>query len=277
MLVAACAPAAAPPVEKPAAPLPPPPPVVVSAVDAGAPAPPVKASQCKALGSNEVSDDDHPAVAGLGPDVMLDEWLTARGADVDVIYKSWGARHGQSRDDASVSIESSCRTATVGDPAEEAIVCATNSRALLNAQTLLGLVVRNKKPVMVFEVPLGVVALDWPDQHQLDLAFVLHAPTRLEVRERAPDGAVLVLAPSECLAAEKEGQSVGVSSSVELHGCATAKKLVASMKVGPKEDPGMNESVLAARAFVTKACSQQLGVWAWKGGQFVREAPPKKP
>jgi hypothetical protein len=278
--VAACAPAAPPPPAPVAQPAPLPPVATVSAVDAGPPAPPPKASRCKPVGANEVSDDDHPVFTGLGPSVDLNEWMTARGSNADAAYLLYGNRHGESRDGASMSMSSQCRTAKLGDPAEDALLCEGTSRRLLTANTLFAFVVRNKKPLFLFEAPLGVAALDWPDSHQLDLAFVLHTPTAFEVRDRAPDGSTLVLAPSVCLAEEKAGQNPDPQAPrwgypAELHDCARAKKIAAAMHVQPDGDPGMNESVVAARAFIMKACTKELGFWTWKNGQFVRDTTAK--
>ena len=68
----------------------------------------------------------------------------------------------------------------------------------------LALVVRSKRPAAVLDVGVGMVAMDFPDARWLDLSLLVAADGRsIELKDRAPDGKMLVEAPSRCRAEEK--------------------------------------------------------------------------
>ncbi len=209
--VASCAVACA---SAPSSPPPPaPPPVVLApiatsapvAVDAGATrarAP----SRCRAPAPGEVSDDDTPRVRGTKGDVVMLEWLEARGVGNESALSFLASRYGLGADHAeAVFAYDRCGTLTVGDRAEEAILCTPAIPWTIVQTHAVVLVVRNKRPAVVLDVGLGMVALDFPDAHWLDLGVSAAPDGRtIELRDRAPNGTKLVRALSECRAREAE-------------------------------------------------------------------------
>ena len=90
---------------------------------------------------------------------------------------------------------------------EEAIICETPGFDSLMPVTALALVVRKKKPVAVLDVGIELRAMDFPDSRFLDLQIAF-APdfTSLDLRDRAPTGSTLVLAPSRVRGAGEDAR-----------------------------------------------------------------------
>lgn len=278
-VVLACSPAAPPtaqtltpaPSER-AAVAPPPPPLTA---DAGPPKPPSKTSQCKPLEPNEVSDDDHPEIAGVGSvddtTTALD-WLGKRGVSEKAASAWYAARFGGKAEEARVG-EMYCHLAKVGDPSEEALVCSVLQIQELMPRRLVGIVVRNKQPVAVFQVGLMLGAMDFPEAHHLDLAFRLAPDGKsFDLTDRAPDGSVLVMSPSECLAREQRGEGLmpdHMGLPATLHDCAGSKKVIAEMAANAKGDPRFRQVVQSGGAFATKACADR-GHYVWTKDRFVK-------
>jgi hypothetical protein len=81
----------------------------------------------------------------------------------------------------------------VGDKSEPALLCERGLPDELMATRALAIVVRNKRPVVVLDVGLNLIAYDFPDARWLDLAIELKDSGRVvELRDRARDGTQLV-------------------------------------------------------------------------------------
>jgi hypothetical protein len=159
--------------------------------DAGAPAAPKKVSQCPPLAPNEVSDDDHPPLAGAGALIQTDHWLEERGVSAAAARPYSGM----------------CHTAKLGAAREDAIICDATAGPpgqMILRQRLQGVVVRDRKPVVVFDVPIGLRHLEWVMERPLDLALVLDpSGTQFDLVDRAPEGTQLVAPPSQCATEER--------------------------------------------------------------------------
>lgn len=225
-----------------------------------------------------MSDDTSPTLKGFGESANDEAWAKAHGLNPKAVAAWWGAHEKLTADDASRSSHG-CQEAKVGDPAEDALFCTWGSRELLDLRTLTGFVVRNKKLTLVVELPLGSVQLDRAEDHQLDLAATLTSPVELELKERAPDNTPLVMAMSYCLDMEKKGVPVESMTPPQsgfpqpLRNCAGSKEALAGFGPAEKQnDRGWTDSIRHATKFITRACTSQLGFYAWKSGQFVRAA-----
>lgn len=175
--------------------------------DAGA-APRALARRCPAPGLGEISDDDSPRIRGGTEGVGLLEWLAARGVDRATALSWLATRYGPGVDGSFAEAAFGsvpCRSLSVGDRAEEALLCEHMIPDSLVTGHAAVLVVRRSRPVAVFDVGLGIMALDAPDTHWLDLALAVADDGRtIELRDRAPDGTTLVTPPSACRAREAE-------------------------------------------------------------------------
>lgn len=255
-------------------------------IDAGPPKAPAPLSKCKPLGPNEISDDDHPPIAGVDPDadtVAAVEWLEKREVSKKAAVGWYASRMGMKTEDADLRIsEMACSPAKLGDPAEEAILCTTYEIAELMPQRLLGIVVRKKQPFAVFQVGLSMRSMDFPDAHHLDLAFRLGPDGKsFDLFDRAPDGTQLVLSPKACLAAEKNGHRPMIAPAMlgypaTLHDCEGAKKLMAEMGTSTPT-PQWRSVVASGRSFVTRSCNER-GRWVWNKDRFSLDptSVPKK-
>lgn len=263
------------------------------------------------LKPGEVSEDETPSIVGTRGRTNAGAWLEARGIS-KAAFGAWvKARDRKNLDDFDVDSifdgEDSCATMTVGDKAEEALVCTFAVRTSIMRYSAVAFVVRNRRIAVVLDAGFALPAMDWPDARWLDLQ-VTFAPGGLEadVHDRAAAGAVLVPAPSACrenfaryLACEKAHRdgtpldsmcpltmdATGKSTfghhsleplpspmgadHVELHGCATALPKLAELV--RRSAPG---DIYAAefrddRAFAVRSCNAR-GHYVWKGGRFVR-------
>jgi hypothetical protein len=246
-------------------------------------------------------------LVGVGAATELMPWLEARGV-TRASALSWYAQHFH--DDLghaeAVFGYLSCYPVTVGDAAEEAVACETAETYTWMRIHGVVLVVRKKRLTSVLDVGLGMRALDWPDSRQLDLTLAFESGGRaVTLRERAPDGTLLVESPSDCRAREAFfdscedalakridpdpscpitiGPNAGEKSVVRqlpsgplgegkaaLHDCASAR---ASLKEAIDEMKGtrgpLTDDARGASAFVERTCSG-LGRYVWKGDRFVR-------
>lgn len=240
-------------------------------VSAGPPAP---KTTCHFPGPNEVSDDDHPSIIGLdeAEGVESAAWFKARGttfASAQALYRS--------RHQANAELPQVCVTTKLGDPLEDALVCHHVYPRIMNASRLVAYVVRNKRPVILWDVLMDIGTLaDSP--RYLDLTFVLHGPTKFELRPRAPEGSVIIWPPSLCMELEKKygpNPQEPMTYPGVIHDCEGAKKALASAFGSPPYSPQTQDEMSYVKPMLTRACTQEVGVWTWKNGQFVRDTPPK--
>jgi len=270
---------------------------------------PRKPDVCASLAPGQISDEDTPSLrGGTGELLTAFEWLEARGVG-HAAALAWYV--GRFRADTALDANlaevlfggARCREMTVGDRNEEAVVCEhALSYSFAQARALV-LVVRNKRPVPVLDLGLGMRALDFPDVRHLDLALRVAADGKTaELRERAPEGSTLVEPPSSCREREAaldacetalasgapplpscpivtRGGTQVVARDVKtpfapfpanVHGCAWAREELARVArdVGPS--PGsFRKEVKDATAFVERSCKER-GAYAWKGDRFVR-------
>jgi hypothetical protein len=148
--------------------------------------------------------------------------------------------------------------------------------------------------------------MDWPDARHLDLALSFASDGRsAELRDRAPDGTILVEPPSACRAREKlydecekivkEGGTPppmcpilveadgtkkvlrapesfidSMAYPATLHDCAGAKKSMAELRKG--NGPAFAAEATGAAAFIDKACRER-GHYVWKRNRFVLVNP----
>jgi hypothetical protein len=139
--------------------------------------------------------------------VELLPWFEARGVSRQSAV-GWLTAHygpGLTPDHAEAAFAySRCGTLHVGDRAEEALVCENAVPTSLMQVHALAVVVRNKRPVAVLDVGIGMVSMDFPDAHWLDLALAW-SPDGMsaELHDRAPNGTMLVEAQSSCLEQER--------------------------------------------------------------------------
>lgn len=269
---------------------------------------------CTPLGPNEVSEDDTPSIAGSLSRTKAAEWLAARGSSKAAFRSFVRAYAPAALDDSDADLvlenEGSCRTLTVGDKGEDAMVCEVAERTSIMRYSALAFVVRNKRIAPVLEVGFALPAMDWADARWLDLQ-VAFSPDGLEVdvRDRAAPGTVLVESPSSCrdyfaryLACEKAHRdgtpleevcprmldrandltfghltpkrppSPMGGDRVELFGCAEAiPRLDRLLKESGPGSPFAAE-FRADRLFALKSCKAR-GHYVWNGDRFVRSSP----
>lgn len=298
------------------APTPAPPTPLPVPVGSAKPAPTVAAkpttpsSPCRPLAPGEISEEDTPSIAGVSKKVNAGTWLGARGV-TKAAFRTW-VRSREPRfledfdADSLYDNDDSCETLTVGDKAEDALVCTLSVRTSIMRFSASAFVVRNKRIVSVLEVGYALPAMDWPDARWLDLQLVFE-PGGLEadLHDRAPAGTVLVPPPRYCkdhyaryLACEEAhrngaplqdvcpmvmengktfhghhtptpGESPMGGDRVDLQGCAQAlPKLEELIKQTSPKDMFAAE-FRADRAFAVKACNAR-GHYVWTDGRFVR-------
>ena len=310
VMVAACAGRTAPP-SPPSSP-----PVIVPVLAAVAapvapPPTPPPPDPCVPLKAGEVSEDETPSIVGTTGRTNAGAWLEARGVS-KAAFRAWvKARDPRNLDefdaDSLFDGEDSCLTMTVGDKAEDALVCTFAVRTSIMRYSAVALVVRNRRITVVLDAGYALPAMDWPDARWLDLQVTFAAGgLEVDVHDRAEEGAVLVSAPSACrenfaryLACEqalRDGtplddvcpltmDATGKTSfghhslapppspvdadRVELHGCASAlPKLAELVRTSAPGDMFLAE-FRADRAFAVRSCNAR-GHYVWKGGRFVR-------
>lgn len=284
---------------------------VASAPPKVEPAPP-KPDPCPPPPPGSVSDDDAPVFAGAGAPVELVPWLEARGVSRESTI-AWFARHfGDDVGHAEAAFGYlSCHPVSVGDAGEEAVACEPAVTYGWMQVHALVLVVRKKRITPVLDVGLGMRALDWPDARHLDLTLAFEPDGRAAtLRERAPEGALLVEAPSVCrerqallrtceeaLAKDVEppatcpfvtdtatGQRrlVGTvlaspfgDGKAQLHRCDWARAELERAADEMKRSAGgpMAKEARDALAFIKRTCNG-LGRYVWSGDRFVRERTP---
>jgi hypothetical protein len=226
------------------------------------------------VGPGQISDDDHPFIGGVGPHVEAGPWLDKQGAAKDAVYTWVGARLGKTLTPASAEAalgELWCRSAKVGDPSVEALVCPIAPLRGLMPIRAVGLVVRNKKPAIVFDVGIRLGAMAFPDAHHLELSLVLAADGKsFDLKERAPDGTILVEAPSACREREETNAPSMRFSPSPLHDCAGSKALLTEMARDVAKDPTAMADLKNATAFVNKTCQTELGHYTWQKDRFAK-------
>lgn len=274
--------------------------------------PSARPSRCAPVRPGEVSDDDTPEVAGVSGEAGLLPWLAARGVN-EAAAVTWLGEHYGVADRGQTTAafaRGGCSTLTVGEAAEEAVVCIHPTLTSIVQVHALALVVRNKRPIAVLDVGLGLQAMDFPEAHWLDLALVFSKDgMSAELRDRAPDGTTLVEAPSVCNAREARraaceatradggaprpnhcpnllGLDGGALALPEvptfgtpavLHDCAGGRpRMLAMVADLAKAPPPMRADARSALAFFDKSCAQR-GRWVWTGGRFARAAPSDPP
>ncbi len=286
-----------------------PPAPVASAPAKAKPAAP-KPNPCPPTPPGSVSDDDAPVFAGAGAPVELVPWLEARGISRASAIAWYARQYGDDIGHAeAVFAYLSCSPVTVGDAAEEALACETPLTYGWMQVRGLVLVVRKKRITPVLDVGVAMRALDWPDMRHLDLALAFEPGGRaVTLHERAPEGALLVEAPSVCrkrealLDACEEALAKGVEppeacpfaidgatgqrrlirgtpiatpfgdGKAQLHGCDAARAELRRSVDEMKRTPGdpMAKEARDALAFIQRTCNA-LGRYVWKGDRFVRE------
>ncbi len=160
------------------------------------------ASRCPPPSAGQVSDDDAPRLHGVGAEAEPFAWLAARGVGRSVAL-AWRAqneaRHHIKSAETTEAFDGPCHTLSVGEPAEDSLLCEVTSLEPLMPTRALALVVRAKHIVVVLDVGLGIGAMDFPDARWLDLSLSFSTGgLEADVRDRAPNGAKLVEAPSLC-------------------------------------------------------------------------------
>lgn len=245
-------------------------------VSVGPPAPHAT-TRCRHPGPNEASEDAYVVGVDFAA-VNIADWMNARGSTAAALYRLYGSRYWQSLGDATSTIGEQCLEGKVGDPPEDALWCQPGSREMLHVHSMFVVVVRKKQPVVVIDEPVNIRNLDEPEQHYLDLQFILKSPTEYELHELAPEGAHLIRSMSDCLRMEKAGydpETQGFHFPQDLHGCATANAAVDSIATGSKPGDGYYDASRHAKTLIARACKKDLGVWTWKNGQFVHGASAK--
>lgn len=287
------------------APAPPTPASATASIPEPTSRPPDASGRCPPPATGQVSDDDTPTVGGVSTRVRAFEWLEARGVSMTSAV-AWYAKRFGAIDPSVAEItfgEAACWTLTVGDPAEEAIVCEHALTYTFMQVRALALVVRNKRPVAVLDVGLGMRALDFLEARHLDLALSFDARgLAAELRDRAPAGTTLVEPPSECRRREAfldacEGALPGGADPAcpVVHGPGGEPR-IARDTAAPSGYPATLNDCDAARAhlreverelastpaavrkeardaavFVDRSCKER-GRYAWRVDRFVRAA-----
>jgi len=289
----------------------PPPVASVRPVPINAPKPAAQPDPCLPLRPGEVSEDDAPSVAGTTGRLRAGAWLEARGIS-KTAFRAWvrsrDAKNLEDFDaDSLFDNEDSCETLTVGDKAEDALVCTLAVRTSIMRYSATALVVRNKRIAAVLEVGYALPAMDWPDARWLDLQLTFaRGGLEADLHDRAAPGAVLVPPPSYCrehvaryLACEqarRDGapldevcpnvmgpsgttsfghhsptppQSPMGGDRIELQGCAAALPKLDELVRGSGANDLYRAEFRADRAFAIKSCDAR-GRYVWKEGRFVR-------
>jgi hypothetical protein len=274
------------------------------------PAPP-KPDPCPPPPPGSVSDDDAPVFSGVGPKVELVPWLEARGVARASAIAWYARRYSDPIGHAeAVFAYLSCNAVTVGDAGEEALACVSSETYSWMRNHALVLVVRGKRIDAVLDVGIGVRALDWPDARHLDLMLAFEPGGRAAIlRERAPEGALVVPAPSACREhhvlveaceaaiannseppercpfivvdsrsgkrrllswSEVSGTSLGEGRAT-MHGCASARAELerAVSEMSRTPNDPAASDARGALTFIKRACGA-IGRYVWKRDRFVR-------
>lgn len=162
-----------------------------------------RAPRCAPLNAGEISDDETPAIRGVSKSSELLPWLEVRGVSKRAALSFLAGYYGRGIDLASAEtyFSQTCFEVDVGDKPEPALLCAHGLPDGLVATRAVAIVVRNKRPAVVLDLGLNVIALDWPDARWLDLALEIKDSGRvIELHDRAPDETRIVAPPSACVA-----------------------------------------------------------------------------
>lgn len=162
--------------------------------------------RCPLPGRGEISDDETPSLRCASKTTPLLPWLDARGVGRKAALGFVAAHFARGSDLATAESSfgaAECYELELGDKPEPALLCEYSIPELLAERHAAVVLVRSKKPLISLDVGLTQVALDWPDQRWLDLALeVKDKGSRIELRDRAPDGTRLVSPPSRCVERE---------------------------------------------------------------------------
>lgn len=188
-----------------------------------APAPPAPVpsgdryeSECPPPRPGSVSDDETPAFDVPGTETALLPWLAARGVGEAKALAWLAKRHGLVVDDVAALASMPCRALAVGPDAEPALACEHAVTYTLAQSVALVVVVRDRSPVTLLQLGLGVRALDFPDAHWLNLALS-YRDGAFVLRDRAADGTTLVEPPSICRARAQQRDACAEALAAEPH------------------------------------------------------------
>jgi hypothetical protein len=164
-------------------------------------------TRCARVDAGEISDDETPAIRGVSKSTELLPWLDVRGVPKRAALSFLASYYGRGTDleSAETWFSGACFEVEVGDKPEPALLCQHGLPDGLVEERAVAIVVRNKRPAVVLDLGLNLVALDWPDARWLDLALEIEDSGRvIELHDRAPDGTRIVAPPSACLAREAQ-------------------------------------------------------------------------
>lgn len=269
---------------------------------------------CPPLAANEVSDDETPSIAGASGKTVAGPWLEARGI-TKAAFRAWvRARDPKFLEDFDADsvfdYEGHCRSLTVGDKREDALVCTFAVRTSIMRDSAAVFVVRNKRIVSVLDVGFALRAMDWPVRW-LDLQLTFSASgLEADLHDRAKPDTLLVMPPRVChehferyLACEKAhrdgvlsettcpaqtdasgklsfghmtptpGEDPILGGPIELFGCDKALEGVDRVVQETKSDEMFAGEYRDGRTFAMRSCKAR-GHYVWKGDRFVRAPTP---
>lgn len=238
-----------------------------------------------ALAPGQISDDDTPTFKGVTHSERMLDWLAAHGIKTADAIKWDVARTGKKLDAERAEIalgEAPCFSFMIEK--EEALVCATPGLDTVMPWSALGIVVRNKKPVVVLETGVQLRALDEPSVRYLDLQLDFATDFKsFELKDRAAPGATLVEAPSVCAAHQKMleeclARLTSGEGDTSLCPIVTDEYGQKRVNAAQSQDPAYPAEVYGcanvpaeqrASAFVRRSCAAR-GKWKWIGGRYVK-------